>query len=323
MKLALKILGALLLILVLAAFGVNWWATSSSTALMSRNVTTHTADFPIPFPLSDEEIEESGLDELTAAQLALERAVERGEHLVNARYGCRDCHGANLGGGVMIDAAPMGTILGPNITTGEGSRTSDYEAADWDRIVRHGVTKAGTPSPMPAQDYQLMSDQELSDIVAYIESLPPVDVETPRYTMGPLLKVLLSTGAVPVSYDIIGDHESNHAELPPPAEVSIEFGRHLAGVCVGCHGATYAGGPIRGGDPAWAPAANLTPHADGLGSWSLEDFTVAMREGRRPDGTELLLPMSLVLPMGQNMTDTEIEAMWVYLQSVPAAPDPS
>ena len=34
------------------------------------------------------------------------------------------------------------------------------------------------------------------------------------------------------------------------------FGRHLAGTCVGCHKQDYTGGDI-GGDPNWAPAANL------------------------------------------------------------------
>lgn len=35
---------------------------------------------------------------------------------------------------------------------------------------------------MPAIDFQLMSDQELSDIVAYIEGLPPVDADVAPVT---------------------------------------------------------------------------------------------------------------------------------------------
>ena len=67
----------------------------------------------------------------------------------------------------MVDAFPLGTLLGPTITSGAGSVTPDYTPADWDRIVRHGVRQDGTASTMPAQDFQRMSDRELSDIVAY------------------------------------------------------------------------------------------------------------------------------------------------------------
>ena len=85
-----------------------------------------------------------------------------------------------------------------------------------------------------------------------------------------------------------------------------------------CHGADFAGGPIVGGDPSWVPARNLTPHATGMGGWSYEQFVAAMREGRRPDGTALLEPMTLLLPYAQRMTDVEMEALWRYLQSLPA-----
>ena len=43
---------------------------------------------------------------------------------------------------------------------------TDYEPADWDRIVRHGLLSDGRPAAMPSEDFQMMSDQELSDIIA-------------------------------------------------------------------------------------------------------------------------------------------------------------
>ena len=69
-----------------------------------------------------------------------------------------------LGGGVMVDAFPIGRLLGPNLTGGAGGRTRTYTAADWDRAVRHGILPDGRPSVMPAEDYRLMSDQELADV---------------------------------------------------------------------------------------------------------------------------------------------------------------
>ena len=250
-------------------------------------------------------------------EFAREQAIERGRHLIEARYGCADCHGENLGGGVMIDAAPMGRLYGPNLTGGPGSRVGAFTPEDWDRIVRHGVTLEGARAVMPSQDFQAMSDQELGDIITYIESLPDVDNEVPPVSFGPIGKVLLATGQMIASYDII-QHRDAHEALPPEAAANVEFGSHLANTCTGCHGQDFSGGPIVGGDPSWAPARNLTPHPDALGGWSLSDFTTAMKQGVRPDGTELLMPMTLMMPFANNMTDVEIEALWVFLQSIPA-----
>ena len=61
---------------------------------------------------------------------------------------------------------------------------------------------------------------------------------------------------------------------------------------------------------------NLTPHVDGLAGWTYGDFRRALLESRRPDGTEIREPMSLMRPYAENMTDTEMEALWTYLLSV-------
>lgn len=318
MKTALKIVVALALLVVLIAAGGFTWAKGKSASLLARTIDTHVADFPIPFSLDSAEVVELGLTPEEAEAVAVERAVKRGKHLVRARYGCSDCHGSDFGGGVMVDDAALGTLLGPNITSGSGSRTADYGATDWDRIVRHGVKPDGTPSAMPAQDFQRMSDQELSDIVAYIRSVPPVDATVPPVTLGPLGTVLVATGQLPLAADLIRTHDTEHVAMPPEARPNAEFGEHLAGVCMGCHQENLGGGLVPGGDPSWPPASNLTPHADGLADWTHEDFVTALREGRRPDGTELREPMTLVAPFAREMTDVELRALWEYLRSVPA-----
>ena len=313
----LKVLGGVVGLVVVLALGIYVWATFASERLLAGPVETHAVDFPIPFPLPEEEVAALGIDDASAEALALERAVERGRHLVSARYVCSECHGADFGGGVMIDDPAMGRLLGPNLTMGEGSVTRDFTPADWDRIVRHGVRKDGGLSPMPSEDFQLMSDQELSDIVAFLRSQPPVDNEVPPVRLGPLGRVLIAAGKLPVSAMLIADHTGAHRPLPPVAEVSPEFGRHLAGVCTGCHGADFSGGPIPGGDPSWVPARNLTPDPTGLADWDYDDFVRALQGGMRPDGTPLMEPMTFMTPYAQSMTDTELEAIWTYLRSIP------
>jgi len=318
MKTLLKIAATAVATLILLAAGSYGWATTTSNRVLARRVETHRVDFPIPFPLGKGEVVQSALDDDHAAALALSQAVERGRHLVESRYGCAECHGRDFSGGVMVDAVPIGRIFGPNLTAGRGGATSEYGAGDWDRIVRHGVKPDGRPSIMPSEDYELMSDQELSDVIAYISSHPPVDHVVPPPRLGPLGRFLVATGRMPLSASVIESHDRAHPALPPPADVSLEFGRHLAGTCTGCHGPDLTGGKIPGGDPSWVPASNLTPHADGLAGWSYDDFAVAMRHGRLPDGSEVRAPMTLVIPYAQSMTDVELQALWKYVASVPA-----
>jgi mono/diheme cytochrome c family protein len=344
-------LGALLGLVVVGGGGVYAWAGSAADAYFARTYDAPAHDIPIPFPLSEAEIaalraERTAstppegapptdgtlrpadgappVDALAGVDLdaiATERAIARGKHLVGARYGCVECHGADFGGGTMIDDPAMGTILGKNMTSGKGSAVAAYTAADWDRKVRHGIAPSGRSGPMPSRDYVNMSDRELSDIVAYIRSVPPVDRVVPEPTLGPVGRVLVATGTLKSAADEIGAQRMEHPLDPPAAEVSVAFGAHLLHVCTGCHRPNLEGGPIAGGPPDWLPASNLTPGPEGLAGWTEADFVKVMREGLKRDGSPVGAPMSMMNKYGQAMTDTELSAMWVALQATPPVPD--
>jgi mono/diheme cytochrome c family protein len=322
MKPFVKGIAWLLAAVVVAGAGFYIWASFAASRALSRTVETHRIDLPIPFPLSADELATLELTAEEGAALARERALERGRHLVEARYACVECHGRNFAGGVMVDDALLGRLLGPNITSGLGGRVADYDPADWDRIVRHGVLPDGRPAAMPSDDYERMSDQELSDIIVFLRSQPAVNNQVPPPSLGPLGKVLMATGQLPLSADTMASHDAAHARYPPETAVSVDFGHHLAGVCTGCHREDLSGGPVAGGDPSWPPASNLTPDASGLAGWSYDEFVAAMREGKRPDGTTLREPMTLMEPYAQKMADVELEALWLYLQSVPPVAQP-
>jgi mono/diheme cytochrome c family protein len=315
-----KIVALVLVALVVVGLGVYAWAAFTASRKLSRTYTVHTVDFPIPFPIPVEEIRRLGLTPDSARVVARDRALQRARHLVESRYACTACHGRDLAGGIMVDDPAIGRLLGPNLTGGNGSRTAGFRPADWDRIVRHGILRDGRPSLMPSVDFQHMSDQELSDIALLVQSQAPVDKDVPRVSLGPVGKVLLATGKLVLSADAIAANgDAPHAVRPPASAATVEFGRHLAATCMGCHGQDLAGGPIVGGDPSWPPAANLTPIPTGLGRWTSAQFARAMREGKRPDGTALRVPMSEVVPYVARMSDIEVEALWMYLQWLPAA----
>ena len=327
-------LGGVLGVLIVCGAGAYVWASSSASTKLAAMHDVHRVDFPIPFPLTDSEIEAlraehsamakptKGADVLAGVDLnaiATERAVARGKHLVEATYGCGECHGADFGGGVMVDDAAVGKILGPNLTTGTGSRTLKYTAADWDRMVRHGVKPDGTGSPMPSKDFFSMSDQELSDIVSYIRTMPPVNKEVPSVALGPVGKMLVATGGFVISADQHPTkHVIEHAKVPPPAVADATFGKHLAQTCSGCHRDNFAGGPMISGAPDWPPAANLTP--TGLAGYTYEDFVRVMREGKRKNGAALLEPMASMPKFAKNMTEVEMQALWAYIKDLPPTP---
>jgi mono/diheme cytochrome c family protein len=111
------------------------------------------------------------------------------------------------------------------------------------------------------------------------------------------------------------NHAAPHAVEPPAEAPSVELGQHIAQVCKGCHGPGLSGGKLQG-DPNMPVVANLTSHETGLKGWTEADFIHALREGKRKDGT----PISEMMPwkaFGQ-MSDTELKALWAYIETVPA-----
>lgn len=64
--------------------------------------------------------------------------------------------------------------------------------------------------------------------------------------------------------------------------------------------------------------ANLTPDKDtGLGKWTLRTFSDTIRTGRHMGRGRVILP-PMPIPMYRHFTDTDLEAIFSYLQSIPA-----
>jgi cytochrome c5 len=329
----------LILVLALAAGVALHWADGKVAESVDRRFDAHRQDFPIPPPLTAAELDAlraehaataaeaptdaPAVDPLAALDLdaiAAERSAARGQHLVESRYGCVECHGVDFGGGVMIDDPAIGLLRGPNLTLGSGGRTAAWTAADWDRKVRHGVEPSGAGGWMPTDDFAGMSDQELADVITWIRSRPPVDSPYVPPALGPLGKVLVATGELTLPAERYAAR-TEHPGLPPATAATAEFGAHLAGICTGCHRAGLEGGPIPGAPPGWAPAANLTIGPGGtFGTYSLETFDRLIRTGLRPDGDSVRAPMDLMAKYGAKMTPIEVEALFLHIKSLPPMP---
>jgi mono/diheme cytochrome c family protein len=324
MKKLLKILGWGICVLIVIALGALVVARVIAGRKYNQQWTTHEASFPVPFPLSAAELEALRLERPSADAIVgidllsapLTRAIARGEHLVKTRVGCDGCHGADLGGRVLIDQTLVGYWAAPNLTSGNGSVTKGFSSADWDRAVRHGVRHTGKSSSMPTTEFVNLSDHELSDIIAYVRSRPPVDRVIAPIRIGPLFSFVVAFGsdALPAFKT---DHQKPHPTEPPVEAASVELGAHISQVCRGCHGDRLSGGKVAG-DPNMPIVANITPHETGLMGWTEADFFHALRDGKRKDGTDIKPQMPWKV-YGQ-MNDVELKALWAYLQTVPPVP---
>ncbi|MFQ5583081.1 MAG: c-type cytochrome [Calditrichia bacterium] len=243
-------------------------------------------------------------------------SIAHGRHIAVIR-GCMDCHGKNLSGKKMMDNPAMGTIYAPNLTSGEGGIGGHYTTKDWVRSIRHGVNRNGRPIVMmPSHLYYDLSESDIAALVSYLQQLSAVDNITDPLKIGPVMRMLIVTGKMLLSAEII-DHDAGRIPAPEPG-VTVEYGRYLAVICKACHGPGLSGGKIADGDPSWPPASNITPDREsGIGNWTEEDFLNAMRKGRSKDGRKLhpAMPRSL-----SEMTDDELRAVWLFLQSVPPIP---
>jgi hypothetical protein len=104
------------------------------------------------------------------------------------------------------------------------------------------------------------------------------------------LRITLSAVAVVLA----GLGAPAHAADAPVDPALIQKGEYVAvaGDCVACHTAP-GGKPFGGGLPVATPvghvfSANITPSKTyGIGNYTLEQFTLAVRRGVRADGTHL------------------------------------
>lgn len=247
-----------------------------------------------------------------------QESIAYGEHLASIR-GCKACHGEDLSGQIEFQDPMVGVIANANLTRGAGSEVVDYTVEDWDRAIRHGVGPDGKPLIiMPSQQHYAMSDEDLGALLAYIQSLPPVDNELPELKLSLFPRLMYVAG--PMDFLVPAELIDHDAQRPsaPERGATAEYGAYLAGLCSLCHGPAFSGGYLPGIPPAPGepPPLNLTPAGE-LAGWSFDDFLTAMRTGVIPSGRQLDDQWMPYETLFGDMTDEEWEAIWLYLQTLP------
>jgi mono/diheme cytochrome c family protein len=259
--------------------------------------------------------------------------IARGEYIVHSVAHCSACHmftakpvgpidwNQPLSGGYTWDIPLFGHFVAANITpdteTGIGS-LSDGQIA---RAVRSAVDRNGRIMPFMLFGLGPISDEDLTAVVSYLRSRPPVRRAHGAESWGIMAKALS------------GNFTPRANPVPPASAAgpSVERGRYLAegpAACRQCHTSmdpmTFAfnNAPFAGNSTAEADAdnegyefvtPNLTPDPETghITAWDEDTFLRRFRAGRVYSGS--------VMPWENfgRMTDDDIRSLYRFLKTLP------
>lgn len=260
--------------------------------------------------------------------------VARGAYVARVA-GCIACHtdadsgGAFLAGGAAIKT-PFGTFYAPNITPHPEDGIGDWTLRDFTAAITAGLAPDGTHyfPVFPYAEYTRMSDQDIADLWAAMQTVPPAPGNAQSHDIAALFAsrtllaawntMFLDPGSfVPDpdrteqwnrgAYIVTGPGHCVACHTPRNALGGLDSGRHLAGT-------------RNGPDGERVPA--VTEGALQAAGWTADDIAFALRFGLTPDGDSLSGSMGHVVSDGTSwLSDDDLAAIAHYLMSAEHAPD--
>lgn len=252
--------------------------------------------------------------DVTAEQITIHYdsgSVASGERLVAVRA-CKECHGADLSGNILVDDFLIGRFVVKNLTRGKGGLPEDFSVDDWVLAIKHGLKRDGTPLMlMPSHELSQMSEEDIASVIAYCSQIPKVDRELPSFKMGPLAYILTEFDKIPLLPAENTDHSKPFVSSIKP-EPTKEYGKYLAVMCINCHEKNYKGGksPVPGGKDRPDITSTGNP-----GKWSQAQFMRALRTGETPEGKKMN-PADMPWTITKNYSDMELTALHLFLTSL-------
>jgi cytochrome c553 len=236
--------------------------------------------------------------------------LARGKHL-SVIKGCTDCHGGDLGGKVMNDDGAIGKLVASNLTKGDGGLAENYTTTDWITALRHGIDRNGRPLLfMPSHEYALLSEQDLSALIAYCESVKPVNRRLPSSEIGPIAYIMSYYDKFP----LLAVEKIEHAKpmiAKADSTEGIAQGKYLAVSCSGCHQPDFKGGaPLAPGLP---PVPDITSSGN-LGKWTQNQFINTLRTGKTPSGHQMSND-NMPWQMTAQYKQSELVSLYKFLSS--------
>lgn len=262
----------------------------------------------------------------TAPDPASDDPVVRGEYLVRVQMACVGCHGTFTAGGPLPGVNPLTSEL----AGGESFDIPDVmlvyarnltQLGDWtdeqiETAIRYGIRPDGTGlAPiMPFPLYQQITAQDMSDIIAYLRSLEPVENEIPE-------PEFRAPGLGPEAFSqMYGTMFNMDAEAPAPDfSDPLARGTYLANVsnCMHCHGQldmqTFLPTPAPEGLP-WGDLVGASLLPFNMNDYTDEQIDTVLHTGMKNDGE---LAMGMPWPSFQHMPESDHQALIAWIRSQP------
>ncbi|WP_189691140.1 c-type cytochrome [Pseudorhodoferax aquiterrae] len=275
---------------------------------------------PGPLPVNDRRT--------GAVPNATSQVIAKGEYLARAGD-CVACHthpGGKAFAGGRAMPTPFGNLYVPNITPDDETGIGAWSADDFYRMMHTGISRDGTllyPA-MPFASYTKVTREDSDAIYAYLMSVTPVKQSNrPHELRFPYNQRELLVGWRTLYF--------KQGEYQPDAKQTAQWNRGAylvegLGHCAMCHTSVNALGgssearAFEGGmipNQNWYAPSLTSNREAGLGNWSIEDIKDLLQTGVSHRST-VYGPMAEVTYNSlQYMTDEDVEAMAVYLKSLP------
>lgn len=248
--------------------------------------------------------------------------------------GCASCHAAPgatgdaklvLAGGLELKT-DFGTFVSPNISpSAQGIGWWTFE--NFANAMLKGSSPDGTHyyPAFPYNSYQRMTPQDISDLWAFLQTLPQSGNVPADNALAFPFSIRASVGGWKLFL------MSDDAPVIPVAagDAKLERGRYLVegpGHCAECHTPRNALGGLRhdqwlaGGEnpDGEGRIPNITPGAKDMGAWSESEIVDYLATGFTPEFDSVGGSMASVQANMAKLPKSDLEAIAAYLKAVPA-----
>lgn len=236
---------------------------------------------------------------------------------------CMACHREDYSGGVAIET-PIGNIYSTNITPSKRYGIGNYTQADFAKALRKGRSPSHQMYPaMPYPSYHGMTDDDISALFAYFQTVAIVDKPPEKTTHLPFP---LNIRSLMLAWNVINVPSTENRTDLTPVQQRGEYLVNNLEHCGTCHTPRnltqgldkdrYLSGAPLG---KWF-APNITPDIDtGIGRWSERDIVTYLRTGKLDKRAYAGGPMAEAVGHSTRyLTDDDLSAMASYLKVVPA-----
>ncbi len=261
-----------------------------------------------------------------AARFAsLDGDATRGEAVFTAS-GCASCHHVKgsedklaLAGGQEF-VSDFGTFYAPNISPHPQEGIGDWNLEAFANAVLNGVSPAGQHyyPAFPYTSYTRMTDADVSDLWAYMKTLPEDATPSKPHDVGFPFNIRRSVGG----WKFLFMDDAWVMDVP----ADLERGRYLVEAqahCAECHTPRNPVGALDTG--AWMTGA---PNPSGKGTippltpdkldWSADDIAYYLETGFTPEYDSVGGHMAEVVDNFSNLTAEDRNAVAAYVKALPA-----